>query len=288
MKSKKTPPTLKSRQALFDRLPENGKQVALTKVTQGAMPFNQWIKVLKVLDKLDRECEAGKKSSNKKAALFILPALLGIALYFVHPLLVIIPILLVIPGIVFLVRASKFAKYDTDNRLRAFLLPLLAIMKGDVNKKSNVNISINLNKLKSNEFKTKERPLARIGNTIGGRDIFYQQDWLTMSLAFSDGTAIQIRATDLLRVRKMKKRSMSGKTKFKTKKKLKRTFRIAAKFQSDVYQLKEGASAADNTGKYLVFKQKFTEIIQNGKVIPNGNKVLSGISQAYLNVTPKN
>jgi hypothetical protein len=288
VQAKKTSPTLKSRQVLFDSLPETGRQVALTKATEGALPFSQWIKLLKVLDKLDRECEAGKRKAYQKGGMFLVIAVISIALVFLNPLLAIVPILLLIPGIAFLVRGSKFAKYDADNRLRLFLLPLLAIMKGDINKNAKVNISINLNKLKSRDFQTVERALPRSGNTIGGKDIFYEQDWMTLSMAFSDGTAVQIKATDLLRVRKMRKRSMSGKTKYKTKMKFKRTFRVATKFQKDVYQMKDGKTATETTDKYLIVKQKISQILQKGKEIPSRNTVLSGISQAYLHVIPKN
>jgi hypothetical protein len=245
------------------------------------------MKVLKALDILDRECEAGRRAANRTGKMLIIPPLVCFPLAFVFPLFAVAGAVALIPMIYFFVRARKFARYDTDNRLRSFLLPLLALFKGDLGKDAQVSIAVNMQRLDRDPFKTGVKPCPRVGNTLRGNDYFYQQEWLVMDLRFSDGTALQIRIIDDLRVRKMTKRSISGKTKYKTKRKYKRTFRIAAKFDQAVYQVRSGRSVTAKTEKYLVVKNKVQRLVKSEKEIPDRNVILAGISQAYSQVIPQ-
>lgn len=116
------------------------------------------------------------------------------------------------------IRRSKYRRLNLPNHRYELTKKVLEMLERDMDKEANVNVHLVLSPAnqKSKLIKTVEHPL-KSGFKI---DIF-QDDWLKMEGQFLDKTRFVVTTSELNQTAYGWKRSMSGKSKYKTKSKAK-------------------------------------------------------------------
>lgn len=282
----KTAASAKIPMDLYKALSPEGKKIADSGSVSMTLPYRQWLQVLKKLEALDKLSESKKKTFRNYGIVTLIFAGVSLFLLMASVLFLGLTVIIVAAGVYFLTASSRFGKYDLDNRLRSFLFPSLAILKGDIPKDAPVKIDLNFLKITEKRFELKKENLAPAGRRLKGTDYFYKKEWLVMETTLADGTLINLKMTDILRLRKVVMRSISGKIKHKKKIKVKRNYQVAARFRKDTYAGVPSETPPRESGKYLICKVRRRVILSDDKAVPGINFFLTGISKAYGQVKP--
>jgi hypothetical protein len=130
----------------------------------------------------------------------------------------------------------KIRGIDLGNHLRLFVVPLLAALKAELKKKQSVEMDINVSAALTNENLVKTLP-PKDKNYPQVTTYFYEIPWMYGKTKLLDDTVLEWNITDIVRHRKIKKRSASGKIKFKEKYKVKHVVTVKTSFSKEQYKL---------------------------------------------------
>lgn len=134
-----------------------------------------------------------------------------------------------------------FRKRDLPNTMRLFVLPLVAVLREDMEDKERLSLKVDLRGAKEkSKLQSKERKRTRNLAIHKLVESIYVDPWLQGSARLADGILIHWKIIDTLRHRDITKRGSSGKLKFKTKSKVKRLYEVQLTVPKKRYALEEG------------------------------------------------
>lgn len=199
------------------------REFLLNKEIQGNFTLQ---KLLKILNKSAQYDKINDKARRSAVTFMILSLIVGIFLSIV--IQSIIPFLLgAVLFVILIVYSNNLKKEDLDNSLREFTVPLLGILSGDIKPGSNLKIALCCSYPMLPKFRYDVKPRStKYGRTIS----FFRYPWLSVKADIVDGSRITIENLDELQKIDIKKRSASGKIKYKTKYKRTSVISILAEF----------------------------------------------------------
>jgi hypothetical protein len=127
-------------------------------------------------------------------------------------------------GVVILIFWMRLRKIDVPEKVDRFILPWLVLLREDIARDTTLELAMDLR----GNMATKKKLEALSGKRdIGGWKVqVFHDNWFQGKTTLADGAKLQWDITDLLRQRKRSTTNARGKTKWKTKYKLRRTFDI--------------------------------------------------------------
>ena len=129
--------------------------------------------------------------------------------------LIIVMVAVVMLGAGFLWRWTK--SIDVSNNFRQFMLPVLTVLREDIDPEKPVHLQLDMTSPTAKEKKQSESAPYQHGVYHKVVDSMYVDDWMTAETLLVDGTKLTWRVTDSIRERSKTKRNARGKTKTKTK-----------------------------------------------------------------------
>jgi len=142
-----------------------------------------------------------------------------------------------------------FKNIDVNNNVREVIFPLLQMLALECGHQKKVQLTINFNK-KLTEDNLSERIVDRNIKTE-----FYTYEVLQANCMLVDNTKFSLKVIDVIRQRKVKKRTSRGKLKYTIKYKLKRRITMVMGFNKQSYYVN-----TDKVGQENIFKESENKI----------------------------
>ena len=158
-------------------------------------------------------------------------------------------------------------KHDVPDELRDFALPLVSVLREDHDPDAQLELKIDMT-----GFDHKDK-LARTGNPYNQGayhtivDSFYADPWLEGTAKFVDGATVKFSAIDHVRSSRKTKRSASGRTKIKVKRKKKIEFAVTVTLPARNYAVAEAPHSTPVPG------------IKKASVDPKDEKTIVSLSR---------
>lgn len=182
-------------------------------------------------------------------------------------------------------------KTDVPNGLRAFAMPLLPILREDMEPGTPLELWVDLTgPLVSTKSVRHSEPYKR-GPYRKVVDTFYDDAWLQARTRFADGSQLQFAVIDHVRSTFKEKKNPRGKIKRKTKNKKKTELTVTLTVQNRLYAPAGGAR--DLPKHKLKPSEKHTKVTVGGTLVaahmdalPQLESLIELISGAYERVAP--
>ena len=189
--------------------------------------------------------------------------------------------------------ARRYArKRDVPNALRSFVVPLLPILREDHDPEVPLKLRIDLTGAQQPSKLLRVSDAYKKGAYHKVVDTFYDDPWLKGIAHFADGADLEFTVTDHLRASSKTKRSASGRTKLKTKRKKKTELNVVLTAPARNYAL-TSASARDVPKASVKPGENRTVVKLSGTVeqpnvdaVPVVGMLLELIAGAYERVEP--
>jgi hypothetical protein len=233
----------------YSQLSDEQKQLIKTKVLEGERTPDEWLSFFKQIVDFDAGVDSAKKTLTigcvGSGVLFVagifLTAIVG----------PIVLLLALAAGIVLGIIAFTGAKVDLPNNFRLFVFPLIAVLREEMEPGQALYLKLDL---RGKTLKEKLDPTPRRSTTTKGKESFFKDDWIFGRAPLADGSRLDWNIVDYTRERKITKRSRSGKTKFKTKHKIKTLIDARLALKPEDYLPASLQSSQDGREK-VAFKQ---------------------------------
>jgi hypothetical protein len=219
-------------------------------LVEGTTTPEEWLKLFSEVAEYDRLRDASSKTFGGLGCGCLL---LGVILFFIGVstvALLPVAIIFIVVAIILAVFFFKRRK-DVPNHLRLFVVPLLAILREEMDAGEQLYLRLDLrgntlpDKMYNNQLSKGGLRLQSSGSKI--KEEFFQDPWLAASARLADGTRVQMRVIDRVRKREETKRRTSGKYKTKTKYKIKSRVEARLQFKQTKYTFtKKGMQAGRN------------------------------------------
>jgi len=134
-------------------------------------------------------------------------------------------------------------KIDLSNNMRDFVLPVLSVIREDVDSNEPVHVKLDLRSPTSDAKRTSKSDPYKSGAYYKVIDSMYVDPWMEFEGALTDGTKLSWRITDTIRERQKTKRNPRGKIKTKTKYAKKSDIEVAVGLRNKTYAI--GSDAGD-------------------------------------------
>lgn len=226
------------------------------------MSIAKWVKLLEPICHYDDMADPVRERITKWRnvsfvtlflSFFIVTFIISILNSILGVLLVSIPLTIAIL-LFFLHRL--FHRLDVNNNVRKVIFPLLQMLALECGHQKKVKLTINFNKKLANNEISK----TTVGHNV--KTEFYTYEVLQADCMLVDNTKFSLKVIDVIRKRKMKKRSASGKTKYKTKFKLKRRIAMVMGFNKQSYYVNTNKVGQDNIFKDSEDKITYKQVIK--------------------------
>jgi hypothetical protein len=188
--------------------------------------------------------------------------------------------------------ARRYArKHDVPNGLRWFVVPLTLILREDQDPARALELRIDLSGPMQPSKYVQASPTYKKGAYHKVVDRFYDDTWLEGHAHFADGADVHFTVTDHIRSSEKTKRSASGKTKRKVKRKKKSELSVTLSVPARNYAATTGGrevpkeSVKQGESRTTV-KLGGTMIQPNTDAVPPIRMLLELISAAYERVEP--
>ncbi|MEM9857908.1 MAG: DUF308 domain-containing protein [Bacteroidota bacterium] len=197
---------------LYNSLNTQQRQFYREKTLSTTMKVKQWIAFLSKVSTLDKLGDGKIKLLSGLGAICIV---LGVISIFVAAFSEVYEIfiasgVLIITGIVLLLMRRKALKQDINNYLRQFFMPVLNVIKDKAGEEAKLSASL--------DFRNPRKALEPVRSKVGTRDQkLYSPTYIMSRVSLKDGTLLEFVVKDDIKDLNWKKRSASGKTKFKRK-----------------------------------------------------------------------
>lgn len=213
----------------YDALSAEQKEIIANKRAEAERTPAAWCVMLGELAAFDEVGDAGRKRAGWGCGISILLTIVLLIVF--APLAA----LTVIATIVFAVMFFRLKKRDIPNSLRESLLPLVVVLREDMESDASLSLRFDLRE------PTRRENVKRENKGAGGyprvEESFYENAWMSGSGALADGTTLEWSVTDGIRERKVTKRNPRGKIKTKTKYKVLRMLEMRVALRTDAYAL---------------------------------------------------
>jgi hypothetical protein len=139
----------------------------------------------------------------------------------------------------------RFArKHEVPNALRSFVLPLLPILREDHDPEQPLELRIDLTGMQQPSKRVRSSEPYKKGAYRKVIDTFYDDPWLEGRAHFADGAEMRFSVVDHMRASEKTKKSASGRTKHKTKRKKKTELSVTLSAPARNYAAAAGSGRA--------------------------------------------
>lgn len=230
----------------YRSLTADHKAVVRDKVVEGERSPDGWLGLLAPLAAFDAETDAARRRAGGwLIAVLVIGFVLAIIGFAAEPIAgaAVVVATLVLGGVLWSIyRRTK--RMDLANGPLAFTVPLMPILREDVDPQQPVHLRLDLGGYQRHgKEKGKSEPYKK-GVYYKVVDTFYEDPWLAGHARFVDGTDLRFNVTDVVISQRKTKRNPRGKIKTKTKVKKKTTIELVAGFPAKNYKQAETQAAA--------------------------------------------
>lgn len=268
---------------IYDTLDEEQKLFIREKKIEKNYKPKRWLELFDKISEMDKFSDEFRKKSL--IYMIILGFIMFLTFIFAMESFIALMIFL-IPLSTFVVLYLLFKKHkliDIENHFRLTLVPLLSILKEEMDVDDKLYLSIDCSNQESKEKITKIiEPSSK--NMPYFTTTYFKNPWLYMEGKFRDGTLISLNFEDTIRKKDITKRSSRGKVKTKSKYKIVHKIKISLQFPKDRYQLKE-------PHKNPKERENYYEYVGIEKCVSNSPEIgmdlqfpLTGIARGYSTV----
>ena len=184
---------------------------------------------------------------------------------------------------------SLYIKHKTinlENSFRLFIVPLVGILKEEMSPESKIYLNINAKERISQENLLKHIPSQ--SSSYPQIDIkFYKSNWFNSQFQFLDESVMDLRITDVIRIKEKTKRNPRGKIKTKLKYKISYRIKLNISFSKNRYELVKPSKEFSEDENKIFYKITKKVISTNIEEFLDINSVLGTIASAYKRLSPK-
>jgi len=267
---------------LVDKLPPEQVSFLKTKMLRSSRTLENSLPRLKKVSAFDMVLDATRKALNTWMIIFLLLGILmTIVIVFVLKLMWLSPVIgaAVIPLVIVWSMGRGLKAYDLPATFNEFCMPLFAILEEEMDKKSTLYLQLDL---RGSELKEKLVNREKFGSGFAKTTQFIYHDPMFKCTAdLVDKGRLHCEVTSIRRVRKITKKSASGKYKMKTKRKTQAvvSVKLALPMQAAVKEGEKGKVKAGEKRNVLAFRKKIRNIQDETELF---NGVVAVIGDAYM------
>lgn len=239
-------------------LTEEQKRILRNKKLEANRPPAALLELLGPLADYDRDADRARSRLGWTAIVFCLVTVAAAfgALQLGFSIASIVALaLLAAAAITAIVLWSRLISLDLSNNLRAFALPVLALLSEDMEPSEAVRIRLDLSSCTAKEKLTSKSEPYRSGAYHKVVDTFYLDPWMEGEAVLADGSRLSWSVTDRIREQNKTKRNPRGKIKTKKKHTKKSVMNVRVELPGGSYEVAAPGQADVNVGsKRNVFK----------------------------------
>jgi hypothetical protein len=266
------------------------------KKIEGSYTPDQWLVFFNKIAEYDtlRDASSSKFGWLGCSCIVLLIAsfVIGILTVYLLPVSFIVLIVFILMSIYFVKRRK-----DVPNHLRQFIVPLLVILREEMEPDAAMFLGVDLSdatakeKLFSEQLSPSALRLQKSGSKITEK--FFSNQWLTGVAELADGTRLKWQIFDRIRQRSEGKKRTSGKYKTKLKNKVKTRVEISMQFKRQDYSLKpfklntptEKIEVKNGTNRDKIDIRRISVRDKVNEPLPL-SALLDAIATAYKKATP--
>ncbi|MEM7549500.1 MAG: hypothetical protein AAF363_07495 [Bacteroidota bacterium] len=236
---------------LYQSLSQQQKQFYKEKTLSTTMKVKQWIAFLSKISTLDK---LGDGKIKKLMGFGVAAIVITVVSFFVALISETYEVLIgsavfLIAGIILFAKRKDAKEQDINNYLRQFFMPVLNVLKDKAGENAKLGASL--------DFRDPRKVLDPVKSVIGTRkQSMYSPTYIMTRLSLKDGTLLEFVVKDDIKDLNWKKRSASGKTKYKNKTKFVHQCFIKMTLAKTEYTWNgtqtEGIEVVDHNGHYQV------------------------------------
>jgi hypothetical protein len=262
------------------------KRFVKAKVLEGESTPDEWLSFFGQIAEFDTYVDAGRKSLKIGCGAFAILFVVGIVLVGVAG-----PVLLVfalVGAIALGITALVQSRVDLPNNFRGLTVPFVSILKEEMEPGEQLHLRLDL---RGKTIPDKEDRAART-STASGDDRFFEDTWMSGRAMLADGSRLEWSIVDYVRERKRTKRSASGKTKAKTKHKIKTAVEARLSLRHKDYAAIQAATPNDwhdridfkTGGSRNTVRVKRVIVSTDLKAMLDLDQVLEAVGRCYAQV----
>ncbi len=283
--------------AAYDVLTDEQKHIIERKYIQGVHTAQEWLEVLRGIAEYDALGDDAKKVAKPTYAGCIVVAIGFLGAFFLanfvnasEQFIFLFIILIIFVGLglmiyrVFNPSAHHLLKQrDLPNHFRSFALPVLVLLKEEVDGQEPIALWVDMRKKNQPENKIQKKEPRPIKDT---QTTFFRHYLVTIKTRFVDGTRFYLEVGDVVRQRVRRRYNARGKLKVKTKYKTKTQWRLKIALPKQHYTLLQKTGMADemSDSKRIIFKLQQGEIQTSFDYVPNINLFMKMVAEVYKKV----
>ena len=275
----------------YKALDSEQKQLIQVKTIEASRTPADWLTFLQKVSEFDRIGDGARSAAGKIGGVFAVLALVflfapamssfigGIFYFSVEAILLFIAIF---NGVAYF----RLKKNDLPNRLRQFIVPVISVLREDMDANESLNLKMDLRGPTIPEKEHDELPGE--GGYPSVTITNFIDPWFSGTASLADGSALNWQATDYVRRRKIKKRNSRGKIKYKTKYKVQTVIDTRLGLRSESYTPQ--TSTTDSEVVLKAGEKKNQLRVRRGvestdpNAIPDFEIFLSAVTDAYKQV----
>jgi len=273
----------------FASLTTAHKEFIQSRKLDTAMTAEEWIAFLNPLAAVDRAGDAKRGPIGCASGLLFLGAIVT-AVIGLYPVAGIV----LIASVVLLVMWVRLKKHDVPNALRTFVLPLVAVLREDVDGNAPIHLRLDLTGGTSATKKQRTEVLNNKGYPKVSQD-YYSDPWMSGEAKLVDGSLVSWEIVDDIRERSVTKRNARGKVKHKIKYRVRRTMDARVALAREDYMMADVAASqraaeiaikvkeGDKRNVVQLRKRSLATTIDTS---PEVSDLLGLITGAYARVSP--
>jgi hypothetical protein len=265
------------------------------KKIHGQQTASQWIDFLEEIAEFDSYVDTAKNSTQNWAWGFGIAGFLSIfSVAFLGGVAVLPVGFCFFACLLYVAINLQLNKVDIPNRMRLFVFPLLRVLKEETKPDALISIKADFKAGMSKPYFVREAKKEIHRGKV--TSYFYDYPILELKTKLADGNGLQINVSDFARKNAVQKRNIRGKTKSKTKYKIKTDLQVMLTAKNENYLLKNAIQPAKTKvkqGLLYSFKEnkhqfnlrKIT-VSTAEESIPALEEVLGLIAKGYINLLP--
>ncbi len=279
---------------LINELSEDERLFLNTRQLEGSKPPSDWSAFLSKMQQLDSIVEVCRKGWRNSALLsFALAIIFAIAGSETRILLIAGSLPAALVTIACLVCYLNARSKDIPNAFSDIAAPLATIIGEDVKDGAELHLKLSLSNAETKESLIHTEKLKPFPGKSVKRSV-YLAPWFACQARLADGAQLSLTLTDTVRVDKIKK-SNGRKTKFKTKRKIKRLVDVSIGWPKGLVELQESSQpklkqSLKSDEKRDTLRIRKTFITTNDNYFESWTKteeIYAVVFEAYQNANPR-
>lgn len=261
-------------------LTEEQRQIVRDKQVKLVRPVDELIALLKPIADMDKDLSGAGASVGCTLALAFVAGVIGLVVGTANNapgwMVVVWCLLCAVAFFVPLIIYLSTRGIDVSDNLRLGALPMLYVLRDDIDPKEAVELHLDLRRPMCKEkFVREDKPRERM------TEKFYNDPWMSAEAILIDGSRLRWSVVDTLRHRTRTKKSRSGKYKTKTKDSRKCTVDVELAVRNKSYAVSGGEAGEKRTT--LTAKKTYKLA---GVVATDPKYILEPITELFQQVSP--